>query len=104
MKVFIIIISLLSLNLYASDYCYTQGDCQKLAPTTPATKCFIVNTGFDPFGNKTCAIRCLTVELGKYCHFLQDEVFGICRDEKMPLMPVLNPSDPDKCKDAVDIF
>jgi hypothetical protein len=95
---------LLSLSAYSHDLCYTNGDCQKNIQTSPATQCFVAKTGVDSFGNQTCALRCMQVEIGSTCHFIDDNVYGICVSEKVKPVPRLDPSNPNRCDDAVDLF
>ncbi len=102
MKKLILLITLFSSSAFAHDRCYTQGDCQK-STTASDQMCVIASTGTDHFGNATCALRCVSVNLGSYCHFFKDEIYGVCRDEKRFPMPIFNPADPKRCDNAVDI-
>jgi hypothetical protein len=46
----------------------------------------------------------MTVQFGQYCQYINDEVFGICRQEAIPEMPKFDPNDPNRCANAVDLF
>ena len=100
---FIIFTLIFSFNIQANiKTCYTHGDCQ--STTATGTKCFLAKTGTDIYGAPTCATRCIQVDYGQYCEQINSEVFGYCREESITPMPNIDPSDPDRCKDAVDMF
>ena len=103
MKILVIIMLGLSFSSFAQDFCYTQGDCQKIHETTPSKQCYVVNTGTDGFGNKTCAVRCVPVELGHKCNRIEGRVFGVCLPERTPLRPEFDPNDPKRCDNSVEI-
>lgn len=104
MKTFLLLIFMSSFNIFAHDYCYTHGDCQKGNVTQSANQCYLASTGTDNYGNRTCAIRCINVEIGHRCHFIDDNVYGICLTEKLKPIPAFDPSDPNRCKDAIELF
>lgn len=100
MKVIIIAIALLSTNLFASDRCITDGDCQKLHEPNQDSVCFNVLTGTDVFGDNTCAERCLQAWIGYKCDVYEGEVYGVCRPEDIST-PNYDPNDPNICDNAL---
>ena len=104
MKMIITLVFILNFNIsFAHDqFCYTHGDCQNSVAN--AQKCFIAKTGTNMNGEVTCAVRCINVKLGQFCQPINDEVFGYCASEKIPAMPIFNPTDPNRCDNAVDMF
>jgi hypothetical protein len=94
---------LFSMQSFASlDLCYSHGTCQ--TTTQIGTKCYITKTGTDALGNTTCALRCLTVHLGQYCEKINSEVFGYCKQERVPASPAFDPQDPNRCDNAIELF
>lgn len=78
--------------------CIAKEWCMK----HPVTQCYIVNTGFDAQGQKTCAKRCYTFEQHGDCRASAGNVMGICQPPEQPEQPVFNPDDPNRCDDAID--
>ncbi|MAZ48513.1 MAG: hypothetical protein CME65_08115 [Halobacteriovoraceae bacterium] len=100
MKVFIIAVALFSTNLFASEKCVTDGDCQKLHEPSQDSVCFNVLTGTDVFGDNTCAERCLQAWIGYKCEVFDGEVYGVCRPEDIS-NPTFDPNDPRICDNAL---
>ncbi|MEX0798881.1 MAG: hypothetical protein WD025_05525, partial [Bacteriovoracaceae bacterium] len=78
--------------------CIAKEWCMK----HPITQCFIVNTGFDAQGQKTCALRCYTYEEFGDCRASAGSIAGVCVAPDQPEQPVFNPSDPNRCDQAID--
>ncbi len=78
--------------------CIAKEWCMK----HPVTQCYIVNTGFDAQGQKTCALRCYTYEKHGDCQSSSGSVVGVCVPPEQPSMPVFNPADPNRCDTAID--
>ncbi|MCO4752871.1 MAG: hypothetical protein KC478_00245 [Bacteriovoracaceae bacterium] len=78
--------------------CIAKEWCMK----HPVTQCYIVNTGFDAQGQKTCAKRCYTYEEHGDCKAGSNNVIGTCQPPQQPEQPVFNPEDPNRCDDAID--
>lgn len=73
--------------------CVAKEWCQK----HPVTTCGIVRTGTDPFGNVTCALRCITAEVFGTCVATDGIGQAICVPPTQPEAPVFNPDDPNRC-------
>ena len=78
--------------------CIAKEWCMK----HPVTRCFIVNTGFDAQGQRTCALRCYNYEEFGDCRANAGGVVGICVPPEQPEQPVFNPSDPNRCDEAIN--
>jgi hypothetical protein len=77
--------------------CISKEFCQK----HPVTTCDIILTGNDTFGNKTCALRCITAEVFGDCSAPDGAGVGICTPPKITCSPpVFNPNDPNRCDEA----
>lgn len=73
--------------------CVAKEWCQK----HPVTTCGIVRTGTDPFGNVTCALRCITAEVFGECSAADGIGQGICVPPQQPQSPTFDPNDPNRC-------
>lgn len=102
MKVILILILSIS-TVQANTLCYTNGDCQSQLKPASGSQCYLAKTGVDPFGKLTCAVRCITVQLGSYCQFFQDEVYGICKREVIRPVSLFNQTR-ENCANAVDLY
>lgn len=78
--------------------CIAKEWCMK----HPVTKCYIVNTGFDAQGQKTCALRCYSYEEHGDCRSNAGGVVGVCVPPEQQEQPVFNPADPNRCDDAIN--
>lgn len=97
-----ILLFLLSSNLFASDTCLTNGDCQAKYPTTFGINTYIVKTGTDALGETSCALRAYYIELGHYCEKEEGKVFGTCVKEE-EIQVTFDPNDPSRCQDAIEL-
>ena len=77
--------------------CVAQEWCQK----SPVTTCAIVSTGTDEFGGVTCDLRCVTAEVFGECTVSDGVSVGQCKPPCQPTAPVFNPTDPNRCEDAI---
>lgn len=68
----------------------------------PVTECYIVNTGYDAQGQRTCALRCYTYEKHGDCKASAGSAVGVCVPPEQPEQPVFNPSDPNRCDEAIN--
>ena len=66
----------------AKDFCRQEN-----IPT-----CFVVNTGTNPQGEPTCALRCYNVPTHGDC------IDGTCKPPATPDVPDFTPNDPDFCR------
>lgn len=73
--------------------CVAKEWCQK----HPVTTCGIIKTGTDPFGNVTCALRCITAEVFGECVASDGIGAAICTPPEQPDSPTFDPTDPDRC-------
>lgn len=78
--------------------CIAKEWCMK----HPVTRCFIVNTGLDAQGQRTCALRCYTYEEFGECRASSGGVVGVCVPPDPVAQPVFNPADPNRCDDAIN--
>ncbi|MDP7321605.1 MAG: hypothetical protein QF441_13420 [Bacteriovoracaceae bacterium] len=67
----------------------------------PVTTCAIVKTGTDPYGGVTCAKRCVTVAVFGECSAADGSGVGVCTPPCQPADVVFNPSDPNRCNEAI---
>jgi hypothetical protein len=81
----------------AQQSCVAKEWCQK----HPVTTCAIVDTGPDPLGGNTCALRCVTAEVYGDCVSPDGLAQGVCIPPSQPDSPVFNPSDPNRCDDMI---
>ena len=77
--------------------CVSKEWCKK----HPVTTCAIVNTGTDALGGTTCALRCITAEVYGDCSAGTSGGVGVCTPPCQPTAPTFNPSDPNRCDEAV---
>ncbi len=63
----------------------------------PVTTCGIVRTGTDPFGNVTCALRCITAQVFGECVASDGIGAAICTPPDQPDSPTFDPNDPNRC-------
>lgn len=82
----------------AGQSCISKEFCQKY----PVTRCFIVKTGFDAQGGETCALRCYNYEEFGDCVGSNGQNNAICVPPQAPEQPVFNPSDPNRCDEAIN--
>lgn len=81
----------------AQQSCVAKEWCAK----HPVTTCAIVDTGPDPLGGRTCALRCVTAEVYGDCVSFDGVSQGVCVPPDQPDQPVFNPNDPHRCDDAI---
>jgi hypothetical protein len=105
MKLLLIsLLTLMSATVLSANHdqtCLSHGDCQALTPTTPSYQCFIINTGTDNQGNKTCALRCYSADEGSFCVKAAGKVVGLCERENFSV-PIFDQADPNRCQSAID--
>lgn len=75
--------------------CVAKEWCQQ----TPVTTCGIVLTGTDALGNRTCALRCVTVEIFGECTADDGTGVGTCKPPCQQAPAELDPNDPNVCED-----
>jgi hypothetical protein len=77
---------LLSLTLFSTvalaSRCFTDDQCAVI-DYTGQPSCFLVETGTDASGVKTCRVQCLTEPAGGLCLKKQSHVLGKCVDVRM---------------------
>lgn len=78
--------------------CIAKEWCMK----HPVTRCFIVNTGTDAQGQKTCALRCYTYEEFGDCKSSAGSIAGVCVPPEQPEQPTFNPTDAKRCDEAIN--
>lgn len=81
----------------AQQSCVAKEWCAK----HPVTTCGIVDTGPDPLGGDTCALRCVTVEVYGECVSSDGVSQGVCVPPVQPPHPTYNENDPNRCQDAI---
>lgn len=74
------------------QFCIAKEYCRK----ENINQCFIVKTGIDPQGKKTCALRCYNVPTFGDC---KD---GVCSPPVVPEIPSFDPSSDTACDEAID--
>lgn len=79
--------------------CVAKEWCMK----HPVTTCAIVLTNTDPLGNKTCALRCITAEVFGECVSSDGVGVGSCVPPTQPASPTYNPTDPNRCDEAITL-
>jgi hypothetical protein len=100
MKKLIVATVLMSFNLFAIEtrpvqVCLTSGDCQTTAEAQQGYRCFIVNVATSSDGQKLCAQKCYTVQLGTVCEQLERKVYGLCQQEESSISESFDPSRPE---------
>ena len=73
------------------DFCIAKDWCQK----TPVVRCLVVKTGTDSLGDVTCRQQCYTTSEFGECKA------GTCTAPFQDTIPVFDPTDPNRCDDAV---
>ena len=73
------------------DFCIAKDWCQK----TPVVRCLVVKTGTDSLGDVTCRQQCYTTSEFGECKA------GTCIAPFQDTIPVFDPTDPNRCDDAV---
>lgn len=81
----------------AQQSCVAKEWCQK----HPVRTCAIVDTGTDPQGNVTCALRCVTAEVYGDCVSPDGLSQGVCVPPTQPAEVIFNPDDPNRCANAI---
>ncbi|CBW26371.1 putative exported protein [Halobacteriovorax marinus SJ] len=61
------------------------------------TKCFIISTGQDAQGQKSCALRCFSGFVNGECSN------NICKPAPSPSRPIFDINDPNRCDSAIDL-
>lgn len=77
--------------------CVSKEFCQK----NPVRTCAIVLGEPDQYGGKTCSLRCITAEVYGECTADDGSGPGVCKPPCQPTAPVFNPSDPNRCAEAM---
>lgn len=77
--------------------CVSKEWCAK----TPITTCAIVLGPNDAQGGKTCSLRCVVAEVHGDCVARDGVGTGQCIPPSQPQNPVFNPTDPNRCNDAI---
>ena len=73
------------LSCISSEFCRIEN----------VKQCFIINTGFNSSGDRTCSLRCYDIPMSGTCENLT------CVPPRTPQVPDFNPNNPD-CSSAID--
>ena len=88
MKSVTLIVLLFSFNTFA-ETCLSHGSCA-VEPVI-GQGCYIIDDGYDQNGTQMCHKQCFAIKVTRYCDFIPDRNFGVCKWEKLP-NPKFNPN------------
>lgn len=88
MKYMALLAVLFSFNSFA-ETCLSHGSCAVQPLIGQA--CYIIDDGIDNNGTPYCHKQCYSVKVTRYCDFIPNRNFGVCKWEKLP-NPNFNPN------------